>query len=49
MLITRGVKNGSWGSYRMMIIRGEKERYLESLQDDDHSWSKRIVPGILTG
>jgi hypothetical protein len=36
MMITRGVKNGTWGSYRMMIIRGENERYLESLQDDDH-------------
>ena len=48
MMITRGVKNGTWGPYRMMITRGENERYLESLQDDDHSWSKIMVSGVLT-
>jgi hypothetical protein len=32
-----------------MITRGVKEWYLASLQDDDHSWSKRMVPGVLTG
>jgi hypothetical protein len=34
--------------YRMMITRGVKEWYLASLQDDDHSWSKRMVLGVLT-
>jgi hypothetical protein len=32
----------------MMITRGEKEWYLASLQDEDHSWRKRMVPGVLT-
>ena len=30
----------------MMITRGVKEWYLASLQNDDHSWSKRMVPGV---
>jgi hypothetical protein len=34
---------------RMMITRGVKEWYLASLQDDEYSWSKRMVPGVLTG
>jgi hypothetical protein len=32
----------------MTITRGVKEWYLASLQDDDHSWSKGMVPGVLT-
>jgi hypothetical protein len=32
-----------------MITRGTKEWYLALLQDDAQSWSKRMVPGVLTG
>jgi hypothetical protein len=39
--------NGTWRPYRMMITRGVKEWNLASLQDDDHSWSKRMVRGVL--
>jgi type IV secretory pathway protease TraF len=39
----------TWCPYRMMITRRVKEWYLASLQDDDHSWSNRMVPGVLTG
>ena len=49
MMITRGVKNGTWRPYRMMITRGVNEWYLASLQDDDHSWSKPMVHGVFTG
>jgi hypothetical protein len=38
---------GTGRPYRMMISRGVKEWYLASLQDDDRSWSKRMVPGAL--
>ena len=55
MMITRGVKEwylaslqDDYSPYMMMITRGVKEWYLASLQDDDHSWSKRMEPGVLT-
>jgi hypothetical protein len=39
----------TWRPQRMMITRGVKERYLASLEDDDHSCRKVMVPGVLTG
>jgi hypothetical protein len=40
--------NGTWHPYRIMITGGVIEWYLASLQDDDNSWSKRMVPGVGT-
>jgi hypothetical protein len=42
-MLTRGAKECYLRPYRMMITGGVIEWYLASLQDDDHSWSKRMV------